>query len=895
MSFTLSISSNNVTYTPIDLFENQDLFYESSFYDDVDIDKIKIPFYTSISLPLTPANKAILGYDPLINNIDDFPTDSYYFKINIHNASNTQINGVLSITALEYNSNQPFISVELKDFITVFLTDLNGLGLGDVLTDSYYSNQHEFNDFVKSTSLNGEAGQVGVSPDFTRPVNFPYVDLANDTKKFSYEARHFAEYGAGQNRTAFIPTLSVKNYLDEIGNYLSSPNRPVEVRSKLFGINDTVFNASFEPEKLQAIVPAKLQAKASVNTRQFQITQANRRAKPNEDLSIGTNLDGSNKRMRTIALGNGESFGNYGTTGTSYQKYGIKSQNQYSGIPRYNQETESYDTELGYFCPHMSFNSRIGFLSGNRLESTGTISYEIPTVQEDKMVYKIEKSTSTMKFGLFLGVYEDGFQKREIRLLNASGNPLELDIANATLSRGITSKDQNSFGSTDFLYGDTGTPLARINTLSFPGIQDMLQWPTHSVSLPTDESIDLEVFGESRYGLSLFVKPISGEMDIEYVNTFSATSVPVSGYSVHYAATMSSDTFEPEDFRKAITTIQSYSNLNMLIKAIEDYNIYFLNDEYVIKDSLNNTTDLSPVDIIKMVAKRFGCGLMYEYENNTHILRIDPLHYLRDNTVSGDYFIDDTLSIKITRPTDIIKNLIVSNSENGLYYDKFNVYDDYSAGTINQVLNENGINDYKIELDSGVYRNSLCGEEFYLTNENIDLGIISTAEAGITDNVFTAYNEFSVRFAYLTTPLYRTNLKVPYSIEESKRPNIKTTTQRIYVNMYDPVAQIELTKHTFNGRLKNENNSGFNLLGQDKDQFTTDYYDLISATEQVTSKGKASIEMTMVLPVSYLSTTRFMLDKYYFSLTNNQNVLIKSAQGQVFDNSAYLSIKGLIE
>ena len=894
MSFTLSISSNNVTYNEIDLFENQDLFYESSFYDDVDIDKIKIPFYTTLNLPLTPANKSILGYDPLVDSIANFPTGDYYFKINVHNSSNTQINGVLNVTSLEYNSDAPFLSVDLKDFITVFLTDLNELGLGDVLTDSYYSNQHEFNDFIETTALGGEAGEVGVAPDFTRPVNFPYVDLANDTQKFSYEARHFAEYGAGQTRTAFVPTLSVKNYLDEIGNYLSNVNRPVEVRSKLFGINDTVFNSDFEPEKLQAIIPAKLQAKASVNTRQFQLTQAEKRANPNEDLSVGTNLDGGNKRMRTIALGSGDSFGNYGLTGTSYQTYGIKAQNQYS-LPRYNQDTESYDTELGYFCPHMSFNSRIQFLSGDRFEPTGTITYEIPTIQEDKMVYKIEKATSTMKFGVFLGVYEDGFQKREIRFLDSNGDPLELDIANATLSRGITSKDQNSLASTDFLYADDGTPLARINTLSFPGIQDMLEWSTEDLYLPTDDSIDLEIFGESRYGISVFVKPVSGEIDIEYVDTFSATSVPVSGYNVHYAATMDSDTFESEDIRKAITEIQSYSNLNILIKAIEDYNMYFLNDEYVIKDSLNNTTELSPVDMIKIIAKRFGCALMYEYDNGTHIFRIDPLHILRDNTVSGDYFIDDTLSIKISKPTDIIKNLIVSNAEDGLYYDKFNISDEYSTGTINQVLNSNGLNDYKIELESGVFYKSLCGDEFYETNENIDLGIISTAEAGSTDNVFTPYNEFSVRFAYLTMPLYKTNLKVPYSLEETKRPNIKTTTQRIYVNMYDLVTQVELYKHTFNGRLSNVNGSGFDLLGQDKDSVTTDYYDLISATEQVTSKGKASVEMTVVFPVTYLSSTGFMLDKYYFSLINNQNILIKSAQGQVFDDNAYLSIKGLIE
>jgi|TARA_R110000744_G_scaffold103720_1_gene198792 hypothetical protein len=899
MSFTLSISSDNITFSEVDLFEEQELFYEASFYDDVDVSKIKIPFFTTLNIPLTNTNKSVLSYNPISQNTSNYPLSDYYFKINVHNSNYTTINGIMTVSSYEFNSYSPFIEVELKDFITVFMSDLSSLGLGDVLTSSYYSTQHSFNDFLLTTSNGGEAGTVNTDPDYTRPVNFPYVDLANDTLKYTYEARHFVEYGSGMDRTAFMPTLSVKNYLNAIGDYLSNSSREVEVRSKLFGINDTVYDTDFQPEKLQVLVPAKLQAVKEVNTRQFELTQAPERMRPNENLDIGTNIDGSSKLMRTIAFGDGEAFGNYGTTGTSYQKYGIKNQSTRS-YPLYDSVNESYENELGYFCPHMSFKGRVQFVNGDAFKSTGAIGYDIPLIDEDKMVKKINGTSSNMKFGLFLCIYEDKYIKKEIRLNDSNGVGIELDIANATFSRGVTQKLQGEFNGSDFLNPAGGSTLMRMNTLdpSYPngGLVDKINFSSVDAYLPTDDSIEFDVAGESRYGVSIVLKPIFGEINIEYVSQFDTVVYPVgSGYNVIYANAWNTDNFEVEDIRKAKTDLANYDDLDLLIKAHEDYNIYFMNDEFVIKDSLNETTDLGPVDILKSIAKRFGCGLFYEFESNTHILRIDPIHMLRDNTLDGDSYIDDSVSIKVFRPTDIIKNLIVSNEGKGLFYDKYKDYDEEAAGTINQVLNSNGINDFKIELKSSVYRNSLCGDIFFETNSNIDLGIISPSEAGITDNVFTRYFDTGIRYAYLIEPLYKTNLKAPFSIETNRRPNLQTTTQRIYINMYNYDTGVDLNKHTFNGRLTNKNSSGFDLLGEDKDKNTSDYYDLISATEQITSKGKASVEVSMVLPVSSMSTVGFMLDKYTLSLINNQKLLIKSAEGQVYNDNAYLNVKGLIE
>lgn len=895
MSFTLSISSDNATFYEVDLFEEQELFYEASFYDDVDADKIKIPFYTTLNVPLTNTNKSILAYNPITQDVSNYPSSDYYFKIKVHNSSGTTINGVMTVSSYEFNSYAPFIEVELKDFITVFMSDLSSLGIGDVLTDSYYSTQHSFEDFLLTTANGGEAGTTNTDPDYTRPVNFPYVDLANDTLKFTYEARHFVEYGAGMDRTAFIPTLSVKNYLDAIGDYLTDSNRAVEVRSKLFGINDTVHDIDFEPEKLQIVIPAKLQAVKEVNSRQFQLTQGDKRARPNEDMDLGTNIDGTTKLMRTIAYGNGDVFGNYNSTAnTSYQKYGIKN-NSDRDFALYSTVTETWENELGYFCPHMSFKGKVQFINGDAFKDTGVIGYDIPVITEDKMVKLINLSSSTMKFGLFICIYEDKYLKKEIRLNDSNGNPIELNASDGTAVRGNTAKNQNDNFATDFLNPNGGSVKMRMNTLNpiFPtgGINDKIEFSAVDAYLPTDDSIKFDVSGESRYGTSIILKPIFGELNIEYVSAFSTSVVN----NTRFASAYSTDNFEVEDIRKAATEIEEHDDLGLLIKSYEDNNIFFTNDEFVIKDSLNETTELTPIDILKSIAKRFGCGLFYEFESNTHILRIDPIHILRDNTLDGDSYLDDSVSIRISRPTDIIRNLIVENQDKGLFNDKYREYDEETAGTINQPINNNGLNDLKIELKSSVYRDSLCGDIFFETNSNIDLGIISPSEAGITDNVFSRYFDIGLRYAYLIEPLYRTNLKAPFSIETNRRPNLQTTTQRIYINMYNYDTGVDLNKHTFNGRLTNKNSSGYDLLGEDKNGNTSDYYDLISSTEQVTSKGKASAEMSLVLPVSSMNTIEFMLDKYTFSLINGQKLLIKSAEGQVYNDNAYLNVKGLIE
>ncbi len=122
LDFNLDISRNGSDFYSVDLFPDQRLEYSLDFYDSLELEKIKMPFYTSLRLPLTQNNKTAnrFSFDPAVNAASAFPRDDFHFRLKIYGgaATPTTISGILTVTAFEYNSNEPYIEVELKDQIS---------------------------------------------------------------------------------------------------------------------------------------------------------------------------------------------------------------------------------------------------------------------------------------------------------------------------------------------------------------------------------------------------------------------------------------------------------------------------------------------------------------------------------------------------------------------------------------------------------------------------------------------------------------------------------------------------------------------------------------------------------------------------------------------------------
>lgn len=919
MVFKLEISRNNTNFFNVDIFPNQQLDYDVDFYDTLEVNRIKLPFSSSMKIPLTTTNKStnVFNYDPLTDTQDDFPREDFFFKITIFRSTDVTIQGILNVVSFEYLSDEPFIDVELKDFVHKYISDLKDTNISE-LYNSYNSSWRtssynpttplEMSDFFDPVASGGERGTVGQNPDSTRPIIFPFVDFCNDVHgKFGYGARQFPEYGSGMHRNGIIPVFSVKYFLKAIGDWLTGQGFETRVDSKLFGLNYTEHDASFEAEKLYMLIPCKLEADKDTNTRNFVLQQAPFWTGTNENLTAETDYStGSSHDFITNYFFSNETFGNFGAHTepnsedptitdpvTSTTDFGLSVTNAAYPEGPYDPTTgtgRQFGYERGYFAPFMSFNGTIDWENTQSSATLQGLKYEIPVVKRDEMVHSYDLSASTMTFGVFIGIAEQGEMVKKIRLVDANGDNIVLSASAASQVAGQSNKtdtlDDDGTG-TDrrhFFSNRTYSKLVLMDEDEVGSPTDTLLFEDFEVYMPSNE--DIEINGETRYGVNYFIEPVGGELKVNIGSDLQVGYAGISSVLCDAYIDTTLVTRTAADIRKAITRISSYTNMDIKITANSNFNPYFTSDVYNIKDSLENTCTNKALELLTAICKRFGCGIYYETDGSVNVLRVDPLHVIRSGSQNINDLVDDLKSAKVFLGGDKIKNLTIENKDFGLYYDDEDD-DKITIGSTTQEINADGISDLSINLESSIYFKSVCGDEMeFPENANLINGIVSEKEVAFTPNLFTKNSDIGIRFAYVDKPLYRTMLRRPVVVNSSHEPDIYTVTQRIYDNW---------TIHTFNGRLRTINTQGFDLRATDDDGNTTDYYDLFTDNEKIKYSDSASIEFDMVLETSELSSLDFFFKTLSCTRINQSNILIKSAEGEVFEDFAYLTIKGILQ
>ena len=921
MEFKLEISRDNTinSYYDVDLFPEQQLDYDLDFYDSVEIDKVKLPFYTKLRIPLTTNNKASnrFNFDPVTSPADTFPKDDFYFKINIYGGSTVEIGGILNVVSFEYNSAQSYIEVELKDYLSKYLAEMNGLQLGSLYGDTtlYYRERHTFSEFLDTTANGGEAGLLDTNPDYTRPISFPYIDFCNDVDgKFGYAARQFLEYGPGLNRTGIMPVFSVPRFLEYIGLYLDTTAFPVRVDSKLFALGQYASSpafADFQAEKLHMIVPSQLLAKQDINTRTFTVRQSPAWTGTNSSLESCTNLDNTAKLIHTDWWGSMETAGNYGTDGEGNPLYALQEWGADKRMGFYPYDFTSGEDEdgiRGFFCPKVSFNSSVNLLNTSPV-TIDDLEYEIPVIQEDKMVENIlwQDVDSDMSWKIYIGIYEDGTIVKKIPLQDVNGDDIVLDTSNVTAAvQGYSNKNDITVGNiNDFHYFKCGDPLSnKIPTLIGPEVPfyDRLTFEPLTVYFPSN--IEMFINGGSQYSINYFLEPLEGSLKISYVNDYNKITSPIVYYTG--VAPLLQDVFEVYDVKKAITRIGrpdgsgNYGLLNIQFTSNADTFLYKTDDEFSIQDSINQTSPLTVSDILPAVLKRFDCGLFYEYDaiDEEHVLRIDPLSIVRSGGQDINPLVDDLKSVKISNGGDKVKTLTINNKDYNLYFDDLD-NDEITIGSTTQELNSEGIVELKIDLNSSIYYRSVCGAESPSYDDITNYDAFSERELGFTENVFTQNKDVGLRFAYLDKPLYRTNMMVPYATLKGfyQDNKMKTESQIIFSNVdLSPLSTNIGGQHIFNGRLFPYNTAGWSLMFEDEDGNTTDTYDNIFAvSEKILQSENARIEFDMVVPTSELASLDFFLQTLSCTRITPNGILVKSASGEVYDNYAYLTIEGILQ
>lgn len=913
MDFTLQISRDNTvnSYYNVDLFPEQQLDYDLDFYDSLEIDKVKLPFFTKIRIPLTNRNKGsnVFDFDPFTSPSADFPKDDFYFKIIVYgSSSNTEIAGILNVVSFEYNSSESYIEVDLKDFLSKYLAGMKDIKLGTLYgeTNSYYRDRHTFAQFLQSTSNGGEAGIIGQNPDYTRPISFPYVDFCNDVDgKFNYAARQFLEYGPGLNRTGIMPVFSVPKFFEYIGSYLNTASFPVSVDSKLFGLGSFAGNPAyteFQAEKLHMVVPSQLLAKEDVNRRRFSLRQSPAWAGTNTNLDSCIEIDGTAMEIHTDWWGSMETAGNYGTVNDSDPIYSVQqwgAEKQMGFYPYDYTNGIDEDGIRGFFCPKVSFNADITIPSSS--VTIRNLQYEIPVIQRDKMVKDILLSDpdTNMTFKLYVGIYADGTMKKKIALQDSNGDDIVLDTTGATVSQGYSEKGNYQQSQPQYRKCNTGpnNPIDVAIIDNGATWADKIDFPDVNVNFPSGQEIFID--GGSEYSINYFLEPLDGTLKIEYVGAYSFVSI----YWREFGTTPP-EAFGVGDIKKAITRIGDpsgvgdYGLLNINFVSNSDTFIYKTDDEFSIEDSINQTSPLNVSDILPAVLKRFDCGLFYKFSNGVNILRIDPLSIVRDGTENINSLVDDLKSVKITNGGDKAKTLNINNKDYGLYFDDLD-NDDITIGSTTQNINTDGIAELKINLNSSIYYKSVCGEESGEYNELLNYQAFSAAQLGFTENVFTPNKDIGLRFAYLDKPLYKTNMLVPYTTLKgfNQGSDMKTESQIIFSNVdLSPLSTNIGGQHIFNGRLFHYNTDGWNLMFEDLNGSTTQSYTrLFQISEKILQSQNPRIEFDMVVPTVELASLDFFLQTLEATRFTQSTIKVKSAKGQVFDDYAYLTIEGILQ
>lgn len=896
MEFKLEISTDNVTYNDVDLFPEQQLEYDLDFYDSLEIDKVKLPFYTKLRIPLTTNNKASnrFDFDPVTSPALDFPKEDFYFKITVFGSSSTEIAGILNVVSFEYNSAQSYIEVELKDYLSKYLAKVKDTKLGDLYTDNYYRTRHTFQDFKKLVVFGGEAGIKGTNPDYTRPMSFPYIDFCNDVDgKFGYGARQFLEYGTGIDRTGIMPVFSVKGFLQYLTAYISSATFPLRVDSKLFALGDyaaTPAFTEFQAEKLHMVIPSQLLAKEDINRRNFFVRQSPAWSGTNQSLQSCVDLNGNTKLIHTQWFGNMETAGNYGTDGEGNPLYatadwGAEKRMGFYPADLDDQGDYHFDGIRGFFCPKVSFNADIRLNSGSTSVLISRPKLEIPVVGEDKMVEAIYTNTSTMRFKVYVGVYEDGFMAKKIPLQDSQGDDIILDMSNVyATQQGNSNKGSNSDPYDYFMCEEGHEGEGTI--LDVGAIwQDVLLFEDFTAYFPQDQ--EMFINGGSRYGANYFIEPLDGELDVRYATDFAH------GGSHHTATAYAQSMFSVGELRKLVTRIDNYGSLNIKFNSNADTLLYELTDEFIISESINKTCPLNVSQILTALVKRFDCGLFYEYDATTseHVLRIDPLSIVRTGSQDINNLIDDLKSVRISNGGDKVKSLEIKNKDYSLYFDDLN-NDGITIGSTTQEINTEGIVEIKIDLDSSIYNRSVCGPDAsdMDSNQNFQNGAFSEKELGFTPNIFTKNKDVGLRFAYLDKPLFASNLKKPFIKLKGNDQSgqMITETERIYIDVS--------TQHTFNGRLSSINTAGWNLMFEDESGAVTDTYtNIFAASEKILQSENPRIEFDMVVPTSDLASLDFFLQTLTCTRITPGGILVKSASGEVYDDYAYITIEGILQ
>ena len=827
-------AKSSSTFVELDIFEDTSVTIDLDFYDVDNIDKIKVPVYISLSLPLTDNNAAVIGYDPRSSTLTTIPTEP--LDVEVYGNGTKLIDANMHIESYSFNNLTPVIDVRIVDKVQEIFSTISG----DVLT-SMYSDINTTLDF--DALLATKEGFVGVSPTM-EDVMIPYIDFCNDLEKFNFAARQFTQFGFQRQKTGFVPAFKVKSFVDRLFNEAG-----VNVNSRFFELG--TFSSAIpnnDPDSLYMLLPTSIKSRNKFSTGRYMFL-----------------FEGPYNIYADLYSGDAEEYDSPAKEHSNwpaetdfswnYSPSQTKLDDGYSLSNRTNQPNDSNNLTRAFVGPHMSYAAKAD-ANGQTMPANTYVDNEIHMIKTDTnkfgIVHDIDVANSTAVFNIVAIVWKDGYPTYSLRMMNTNGTPKELDIADATI---ISTNNFNS-GLAGRIQTNLYYPLESTETRDC-----VIRFTNSDIGTFIWEQKEIELESGSSYSISMQFEMVSGSLRCEYGTDYNLAPNNYASLNTTAFKSVSNDEIAKAVIREDGSTI---SPLKIEFTDSQNFNPHFNNDDVNLLWSLQDL-DLSAIDILRTIINRFNLSVVYDQNSSSFL--IDRLVDIRSNNASVDITdsVDDLQAINVDVVTKVAKS-IEFKGEDGLFYDTF--------GYGKKTLDPAGSDELSFDTGSRFYNKSLCGEE---VEAEVPEGY-NKLEVGYTENQFTSYTDIGIVFGYIDAPQYTTNLKRPRFTE---RNNIRAVVYETFATQVFP-------------RFVGTKNGALPLYYFDENGDTTSMYDFFVENDNIKFYSRPKISFTALLDKEYAFNIKDKYSECTLGMINGNSIIIKSVNGTIYDQGIYGDVEGII-
>jgi len=278
------------------------------------------------------------------------------------------------------------------------------------------------------------------------------------------------------------------------------------------------------------------------------------------------------------------------------------------------------------------------------------------------------------------------------------------------------------------------------------------------------------------------------------------------------------------------------------------------------------------------IINRFGLSLVYNYSDDKFYL--DTMDDMRSGlNVTIDPQVDDIQLYTIYSAGLPYNKIKLLNKDFGGLYDKFP--NDLAVGSYDGIFNIYGSGDYSVELNGALINpinKTVCGDILEANWDLLDRQIISENEAGFITNEIRYFDTIGLRFGYLGSPQYNTNIRYP------KFMGINSDGKIVDTLTYQLLASVKMQ-----GIMGDTGSSG-TLRFADRDGNTQAFYNYYTGLERIASNTRTSMDLNAVVPVSWL-TNNYQYSKIFEFSSTGEQFVIESLEGTIYGDVVYATLK----